>query len=76
MQALESIKDFFKQKDSLKLHFGHKWLTHFGCANGLSGLCHDFLDEDLFQNMMHINNLLLLGDAQVVLGILSSCVIC
>jgi len=39
VQALESIKDFFKHKDSSGLHFGHKWLTHFGCANGFSRLC-------------------------------------
>jgi len=35
-----------------------------------------FLDEVLFQNMMHIDDFLLLGDAQVALGILFSCVIC
>jgi hypothetical protein len=32
-----------------------------------------FLDEILFQDVAHINDLLL-GDAQVALGILSSCV--
>jgi len=26
-----------------KLHFGHRWLTHFGCASGFSGLCRAFL---------------------------------
>jgi hypothetical protein len=41
MQVLES-KDFFKHKNSLRLQFGHKWLTHFGCANGFSELCHAF----------------------------------
>jgi hypothetical protein len=35
-----------------------------------------FLDEVLFQNMAHIDDLPLLGDTQVALGILSSCVIC
>jgi hypothetical protein len=43
VQALESIKDFFKHKDSSRLHFGHRWLTHFGCANGFSKLYHAFL---------------------------------
>jgi hypothetical protein len=34
------------------------------------------LDEVLFQNMAHIDDLPLLGDAHVALGILSSCVTC
>ncbi len=29
-------------KDFSKLHFGHRWLTHFGCANGFLKLCHTF----------------------------------
>jgi hypothetical protein len=33
-----------------------------------------FLDEVLFQNMAHTNNFFLLGDTQVALGILSSCI--
>jgi hypothetical protein len=41
--------------------------------------CEDFimhsLDEFLFQNMAHINDIPFLGNAQVVLGSLSSCVI-
>jgi hypothetical protein len=35
-----------------------------------------FLDEVLSQNVVHIDDLPLLGDAQVALGILSSCVAC
>jgi hypothetical protein len=35
-----------------------------------------FLDAALFQDVTHIDDLPLLGDAQVVLGILFSCVIC
>ncbi len=36
-----------------------------------------FLDETLFQNVVHVNNFPLLGDvAHVALGILSSCVVC
>jgi len=64
MQGLESVKYFFKHRDSSKLHFGHKWLTHFGSntKNGFSRLCHPFLDEVLSQDMMHINNILILGD--------------
>jgi hypothetical protein len=42
VQVLESIKDLFKHKDFLRLHFGHRWLAHFGCANGFLGLCHTF----------------------------------
>jgi hypothetical protein len=34
-----------------------------------------FLDEVLCQDVVHINDLLFLGNAQVALGILSSCVI-
>jgi hypothetical protein len=33
-----------------------------------------FLDEVLFQNVVHINVLPFLGDPQIVLGILFSCV--
>jgi hypothetical protein len=33
-----------------------------------------FLDEALFQDMVHIDDLPLLRDTQVVLGILCSCV--
>ncbi len=35
-----------------------------------------FLNEALSQNMAHIDDLLLIRDAQVVLGILASCVTC
>jgi len=35
VQALESIKDLFKHRDSLRLHFGF--------ANGFLRLCHAFL---------------------------------
>jgi hypothetical protein len=34
--------DISMHRDSSWLHFGHKWLTHFGCANGFLGLCHTF----------------------------------
>jgi len=42
MQALESIKVLFRHKGSLGPRFGHKWLTHFGCASGFSWLYHAF----------------------------------
>jgi hypothetical protein len=57
-----------------------------GCVLIIDGLCilgvlvgfqdfvTHFLDEVLFQNVVHINDLLFLGDTQVTLGILSSCV--
>jgi hypothetical protein len=34
-----------------------------------------FLDEALFQDVAHIDDILVLGNTQVVLGILFSCVI-
>jgi len=37
---LESIKVLTMHKDSLGLHFSHRWLTHFGCVSGFSWLCH------------------------------------
>jgi hypothetical protein len=46
-----------------------------GVPMGTQNFTTHFLDEVLFQNVVYINDLLLLGDAQVVLGILSSCVI-
>ncbi len=52
------------------------WLMYFRCANGFSRLYHTFLDEVLSQDVVHINDLLLLGNAQVALCILSSCVDC
>jgi hypothetical protein len=76
VQALKSIKDLSRHKDSLGLHFGHKWFTHFGFANGFLGLATHFLDEALFQDVMHVDNLPLLGNAHIVLGILFSCVVC
>ncbi len=42
MQALQSTGVLFRHKDSLGLHFGHKWFMHFGCASGFSELCHAF----------------------------------
>jgi len=33
-----------------------------------------FLDEALFQDVVHIDDLLLLGDTHIALGILTSCV--
>jgi hypothetical protein len=32
----------FRHKDFSRLHFGHRWFTHFGCASGFSRLCHTF----------------------------------
>jgi len=59
-----------------------------GCILVIDGLCIlgvlvgsqnstiHFLDEVLFQDMVHIDDLPLLGNAHVVLGILFSCVAC
>jgi hypothetical protein len=63
-------------------------LSTQGCTLVKNGLCilgvlvgsqdfaTHFLDEVLFQDMVHIDDLLLLGDAHVTLGILFSCVTC
>jgi len=42
---------------------------------GFQDFATHFLDEVLFQDMAHIDDLPLLENAQVVLGILSSCVV-
>jgi hypothetical protein len=42
---------------------------------GFQGFVTHFLDEVLFQDVVHINDLFLLGDTKVALGILSSLVI-
>ncbi len=42
MKALESIKDLSRHINSSRLHFGHRWSTHFGCVSGFSRLCHAF----------------------------------
>jgi len=30
------------ERNSSMLPHVHRWITHFGCANGFSGLCHTF----------------------------------
>jgi hypothetical protein len=72
---LESIKDISKYKKFLQ-----------GCTLVIDGLCilgvpmgsqdfaTHFLNDVLYQNVAHIDDFPLLGDPQVVLGILSSCV--
>jgi len=42
VQALESIKDLSKHKNSSRQYFGHRWSMHFACANGFSKFCHAF----------------------------------
>jgi hypothetical protein len=59
---LESIKDFSKHRNSLGLHLGHG-LRILGVPMGFQDFATHFLDEALFQDVAHINNLLLLGDA-------------
>jgi len=76
MQALESIRDLSKHRYSSRLHFGHIWFMHFGVPMRSQDFTTHFLNEALSQNMAHIDDLPLLGDAQVVLGISSSCVVC
>jgi hypothetical protein len=62
--------DPFRHRDSQGLHFGHKWLMHFGCANGFLGFVTHFLDEVLFKDVAYIDDFSTLGDTQVALGIL------
>jgi hypothetical protein len=45
-----------------------------GVLVGFHDFAMHFLDEVLFQDVVRINDFIRLGDAQVVLGILSSCV--
>jgi hypothetical protein len=74
MQALGSIGDFSRHKDSSRLHLGLIWLTHFGVLMGFQDFAMHFLDEVLSHDVAHIENFPLLGDVYVTLGILSSCV--
>jgi hypothetical protein len=50
-------------------------LRILGVPVGSQDFASHFLDEVLSQDMMHIDNIPLLGDTQVALGILSSCVV-
>jgi hypothetical protein len=54
VKILESFKDLFRHRDSLGLHFNHKWFMHFGCANRFSGLCH-FLWMRFYFKTWHIS---------------------
>ncbi len=74
--VLECFKDLFRHRNFCLLHFGHRWSSHFGCANGFLELATHFLDEALSQNMVYINNFPLLRDTHVALSILFSCVTC
>jgi hypothetical protein len=51
---------------------GFKWIL--SVPVGFQDFATHFLDDVLFQDVAHIDDLLLLGDAQVALGILASCV--
>jgi hypothetical protein len=51
-------------------------LLILGVPMGFHDFTTHFLDEALFQDVAHINNISFLGDTQVALGILSSCVTC
>jgi hypothetical protein len=51
-------------------------LRILGVPLGFQDFFTHFLDEALFQDMAHINDLPFLQDAQVALSILFSCVTC
>jgi hypothetical protein len=72
---LESIKVLSKHINFLGLHFGHKWLTHLGVLMGFQDFTTHFLDEVLFQDVVHIDDIPFFRNAKVALGILSSCVV-
>jgi hypothetical protein len=63
----------------MKIFQGYTLVTYglhiLGVLMGFQDFATHFLDEVLFQDMAHINNLSFLGDTQVTLGILSSCVV-
>jgi hypothetical protein len=65
---------------SIDIPQGYILVTYGLCILGVPMSSQDFathfLNEALSQNMAHIDDLPLLGDAQVVLGISSSCVVC
>jgi hypothetical protein len=42
LTQLALVRDLSKHRNSSRLHFGHKWFTHFRCVNGFSRLCHAF----------------------------------
>ncbi len=42
MQVLKAFMDIFRHKYFSRLHFGHRWFTHFKCASEFSRLCHTF----------------------------------
>lgn len=75
MQPLESIRD----PSSADIFHGCTLVTNdlhiLGVQVGFKDFVTHFLDESLFQDMAHINYLPILGNAQVPLGSLSSCVI-
>jgi hypothetical protein len=62
MQALEPIQDLSKHRDSLGLHFGHIWVCILGVLVGFKDFTTHFLDEVLFQDVAHIDDLIFLGD--------------
>ncbi len=73
---MESIRVHSRYVNSLRMHFGHKWLHILGVPMGFQDFATHFLDETLSQDIAHINDLPLLGDVKVALVILSSCVVC
>ncbi len=75
MQALKSIKDLFKHRNFLGLHFFvTDGLRILGVLVGFQNFVTHFFNGVLFQNVMHIDDPLILGNAHVALDILSSCV--
>ncbi len=71
MQALKAFRDQFKQGYILVTNGLHI----LGVLMGSQNFVTHFLDEELFQDVVHINDLPFLGNTQVVLGILSSRVV-
>ncbi len=63
---------------SIKIPQGYTLVTNglriLGVPMGFQEFAMHFLDEVLSQDVAHIDDLSLLEDAQVVLGILSSCI--
>jgi len=76
MRPLSEITRAFDHLSTQGYTLVKNGLWILGVLVGFSNFATHFLEEVLFQDMVHIDDLFFLGDAHVVLGILFSCVVC